>query len=735
MLVKKYITLVCSLFTFLSLLSPLSAQYTDWEIWHHGEYAYSIVPDGPNIQIGTNGGLITLDTVSAQTQQFNSINSNNLYARARTVTLDRSGGIWKSNNYSLSHFMNNNWTQYDTNSFGLPQFTLFRDVAVDSSGQAWVATSTGLIQNAGGAFTVYNASNSPITNEFFESLVVDSRDQSIWAAGYYFSGGMQLGRVLHFDGTSWTVYDSTTVPLFNGFIHEIDQHPITGDIWALTSKALHQFDGTNWISHPTNIPQLPDSVYREMAMDAQGNLYLGSINGALAQFDGTTWTAWNPNNSDLIRDWVSAIYPADPNRIWISQGSTNLALYNAQGQIIRAYDLGNSPIQTSYLNSIDLDPQGRKLFGSAFGLQRFDDALNSWELFDHSNSPLDSGRVTLEDIGKNGQIWTRSGDTYHQFDGVNSWISYPITSFPDSNHLSLDFISDDSAGFWVSNFGRTQSPFQGNTSHFDGTTWTTYDTSNSPIPGNWAFQIELNDSGALWFATESGVGYLFNGNWTIYTTQNGLSNAYCTGIQDDNQGNVWVLHDDTGASRLAGGQWTFFPDSVIGNLANIGGFIEVDALGEVWIGSDYQDFTYHFDGSSWDEFGISNTGLHGQIKGLVKDSVGNTWFATSYGLSAWRAGGVLLNREEDWAVEIGTSDSFIVFPNPFDEALTVEMDQIGAGAIKVCWIDMQGRVLRREEVAVWCKRLTFKRGNLPAGPMILVIDYGGQRFTKRVIAE
>jgi streptogramin lyase len=60
---------------------------------------------------------------------------------------------------------------------------------------------------------------------------------------------------------------------------------------------------------------------------------------------------------------------------------------------------------------------------------------------------------------------------------------------------------DGSGNKWFGTFGS-------GVSKFDGTNWTTYNTFNSGLPGDYVFAIGIDGSGNKWFATDLGVGYL-----------------------------------------------------------------------------------------------------------------------------------------------------------------------------------------------------------------------------------
>jgi ligand-binding sensor domain-containing protein len=78
---------------------------------------------------------------------------------------------------------------------------------------------------------------------------------------------------------------------------------------------------------------------------------------------------------------------------------------------------------------------------------------------------------------------------------------------------------------------------------FDGVRFTVFDKSNTPgISSNRFSALYESADGALWAGTEnSGVTRLYQGKFTTYTTEHGLSNNHIRGITGDESGQVWVL--------------------------------------------------------------------------------------------------------------------------------------------------------------------------------------------------
>jgi ligand-binding sensor domain-containing protein len=159
---------------------------------------------------------------------------------------------------------------------------------------------------------------------------------------------------------------------------------------------------------------------------------------------------------------------------------------------------------------------------------------------------------------------------------------------------------------------------------FDGVRFAIFDKSNTPgIMSNRFSALHESPDGALWAATEnSGVTRLYQGRFSAYTTEHGLSNNFVRGITGDEAGGVWVLSaeqimrwdngrfqpaelnglrvnfensvwdpsvflgvDERGVYRFSQGRLTALPPLPGGLHRRINNRIEEDPSGGFWVGT------------------------------------------------------------------------------------------------------------------------------------------------------
>ncbi|MFY8165645.1 MAG: two-component regulator propeller domain-containing protein, partial [Sediminibacterium sp.] len=90
---------------------------------------------------------------------------------------------------------------------------------------------------------------------------------------------------------------------------------------------------------------------------------------------------------------------------------------------------------------------------------------------------------------------------------------------------------------------------------YDGSSWTTYQTSNSGLPNNKAFAITQDADSNIWIGTNGGLAKYKNSTWTVYNTLNsGLSSdAIYSLLIDDTI--LWI-GTNLGITKYDGQNWT-----------------------------------------------------------------------------------------------------------------------------------------------------------------------------------
>ena len=203
---------------------------------------------------------------------------------------------------------------------GLPDNGV-RALAIDGS-NIWIGTYDGGVAKFDGTnWTIYNTSNSGMPDDEVLALAIDG--SNIWIGTW---------GLVKFDGTNWTVYNESNSPLPYNRIYAL---AIDGsdNIWIGTyGGGLAKFDGANWRVYNHQNSGLPHDLILSLAIDGS-NKWIGTW-GGLAKFDGSNWTVYDTSNSGLPDDWVFAVAIDGSDNIWSGTWLGGLAAYREGGVII-----------------------------------------------------------------------------------------------------------------------------------------------------------------------------------------------------------------------------------------------------------------------------------------------------------------------------------------------------------------------------------------------------------------
>ena len=195
----------------------------------------------------------------------------------------------------------------------------------------------------------------------------------------------------------------------------------------------------------------------------------------------------------LLSDFVECIDVDINDNVWLG---TSIGVQMFDGSSLAVYDVANYPgMLSDNIKVITAMANGEIWIGTDYGANQLVSGVNGfmWLPYTTSNGPA-SNQVKSIDEDANGGIWVGTNQGVSYFDG-NSWISY---SSPDLHWSGVNATAFDSNGDkWFA------SPLGGIT-HFDGTTFTSYDTSNGLL-SQFVTALLIDDQDNKWVGTSSGM--------------------------------------------------------------------------------------------------------------------------------------------------------------------------------------------------------------------------------------
>ena len=218
--------------------------------------------------------------------------------------------------------------------------------------------------------------------------------------------------------------------------------------------------------------------------------------------------------------------------------------------------------------------------------------------------------------------------------GVLRWdlTSDTYTKYTLADGLADNYIHD----LAIDDLNRVWAATDSGLSMFNGTTWTTYDNSNSPIPGDSVHLVAVSSDNRVWLHSRSingswGEGLtVFNGStWTTYTEANsGIPDDDVRAIAIDHNNHVWIGTPFGDAGEYDGASWTTYPN------INYGAYniyaIAVDSTNKKWYISYLPDYRriLTYDGAIWTAVDASLTECNVVIKDLAFGAGDVAWFST-----------------------------------------------------------------------------------------------------------
>ena len=167
--------------------------------------------------------------------------------------------------------------------------------------------------------------------------------------------------------------------------------------------------------------------------------------------------------------------------------------------------------------------------------------------------------------------------------GINLMAQNGFTTWPNSiaitaTELRTAFKIDHTGNKWYST---TKGVYK-----FDGTSWSTYNTGNSAIPGNNVSSLIIDPANNVWVSTQFGIAKFDGASWTTYNVSNsGLVNDTVNCIYAESS-NIWA-GTKQGLSKFDGSSWTLYNTANSGIINNSISAVNVNSAGDVWVATQY----------------------------------------------------------------------------------------------------------------------------------------------------
>jgi hypothetical protein len=185
-------------------------------------------------------------------------------------------------------------------------------LTIDNAGNTWVGFNqhVGLGKFDGTNWTMFDTTNTPMTSATVTALATQA-GTTIWVAT---STSQVTGELFSYNGSTWI--DHTISVNFN-YVNVLAADNATGVIWVGTKAGLFRGNGSAWTNLTVANSGLASDTILSLAIDPSGNLLAGTQRGLSVQ-NGTGWTNYSSSNIGFTSNIVNAIYSDATNGTWLS---------------------------------------------------------------------------------------------------------------------------------------------------------------------------------------------------------------------------------------------------------------------------------------------------------------------------------------------------------------------------------------------------------------------------------
>lgn len=556
--------------------------------------------------------------------------------------------------------------QFDlfTTEHGLPQNSV-NAVLQTRDGYLWLATNDGLARFDGVRFTIFNQGNTKGLGSNRIMSLYEDRQGRLWIGTYegllvryrdgeFFTFTPQHG--LPYDPINWIEEDAqgrlwltgergvTRWEEERGFAFDLTSS-LPGlkrnkweqcKVWWSTDKTgLHIFSGGRVQSY-TEQDGLPSLNIISVHPDRRGNVWLGTADAGLVKLKDGQLT--NHKKGWPGEKTGGLAYEDQTRNLWLFEISDgllgNILMQVNDGQLTRY------PAVISFGGSFYEDREGTFWIGTHKGLYHarpmairtltdkalLRDHFNLNELF-YSVLADRTGTVWLGKWG-GGVARYRDGRFRHHVGGED-WKA-TLSASKKLRELSIVFekglfsarvtsLYEDRAGvIWIGTDGGVSRCKDGQFTRF---------SDQHGLANTWA--MHEDHAGNFWFGTATGLTRLSNsgrGEFTVYTTRDGLAHNDVKAILEDRQGALWIgTHG--GLSRYAEGRFTTFNEFGEHQVRTL----YEDADGVLWIGT-YGSGLFRFQAGKFTRYTTREGLFNDGVFQILEDARSYFWISCNIGI-------------------------------------------------------------------------------------------------------
>ncbi len=162
--------------------------------------------------------------------------------------------------------------------------------------------------------------------------------------------------------------------------------------------------------------------------------------------------------------------------------------------------------------------------------------------------------------------------------------------------------------------------------------WNVFNPSNSILPSNNIWEIEVDDNDQVWLLTDRKIylTQIHGDDWeniTIPGAEESSSSFWARGLSIDNGNSVWLnLNSTTTLKYSSNDAWTIYDSDQAGMVFGHVFTLKHDHIGNVYFGTAAG--LIKFDGVNWERFDLSNSGItSNEVFSVAIDVDNSVWLS------------------------------------------------------------------------------------------------------------
>ena len=238
--------------------------------------------------------------------------------------------------------------------------------------------------------------------------------------------------------------------------------------------------------------ELEEDDFWGISVDDEGNKWLGSAKSGLIKFDGEKFTTFDANNSVIKGKYISPIFTDSKGNIWVSFSQPD-GLAKFDGKEWTTYSA--TEIKLSKISIIDIteDENGILYFGGSNGLTSFNGT--EWKKIGLPKSVTIRALAVKNDkeiyIGHNSGLLIYRNSKWESLTTENSELQQYVRALRlyNYNELYIGYGGNLTGGYSI----------------LKNDKWNHVNKDNSDLSNNMVRDIEIDDNGNYWMATNDGL--------------------------------------------------------------------------------------------------------------------------------------------------------------------------------------------------------------------------------------